>query len=1080
MHATRGLLIIGLILVCWPTGVCAAPVQKIRPVILPVVGASDIRFTHVFFGGGPAHSKAHRIVQDDQGFVWLATADRLQRYDGYDVREYRQPLSDPNVFIQSLFKDRSGALWVARDRGIGLDKVPFGALDRYDPAIGTFTPVPPRDPWFQAPVNDITQDRKAELWFSTSEGLIRMDPSTGRTVRYRHRQDDPASLTSSLVRSTIEARDGTFWVASTGGVDLFDRTTAKVIQRIPLVENLPAQSRPEALVIHLFEDHSGVLWAVLSYGYGLARVDRSEGKLIFYSLDGKGTDDPARSGARAIQEDRSGTLWIGTIFSGVLKLDPDRTRFTHYRNNPSDPESLGGDAILDMCLDREGNMWVGTNDAGVDRFPTHPLLFKRYRHEPGNPNSLDTDYTTTVFEDSRDILWVGSRRTLGALNRKTGRMTFYGKTGRPGDLSDPWVHSVAEDRSGYLWFGTLNGGLNRFDRRNGKFNVYRHDPADPFSLRDNRVLRVFLDHRGILWAGTESGLDARTNTGRFQHYLDGIRIRDIAEDAQGVLWVAARATGLVRLDPATSESKVYPMSSDKAWAVTVDRSGIIWVGTENGLNRFDPATQSVTTYYESDGLPDNGISHILEDEQGNLWVSTHNGLSRFDPRAKTFKNYYVSDGLSGNEFYDNSSSFKSPSGEIFFSANGGVTSFFPPDIVDDPAPPPVVITDFKILGNSVSTGGKSPLKRTISFADTVILSHSQNLLTLEFSALSYTSPERNRYRYRLEPLQTAWSESEGGRRSITYAVTPGEYVFRVQGSDRRGVWNEKGASVRLIVQPVWWNTWQFRTTAMALILISLAYAYRLHTQNLQRQFDMRLEERISERSRIARDLHDTLLQSFQGLLLHFQGARNLFARRPEEALRILDGAIDKAEEAIVEGRDAIQDLRSGVVPRRVPELLASIGKELAESPNAPNFSVTVEGVQQDLNPVVCDEIYRIAREGLRNAFRHASARRIEVEVRYGEQFFHVRIRDDGKGIDAAVLNTGGRSGHYGVPGMRERAKQIGAQFDLWSEAGAGTEIELAIPARAVYQKPSGGRSRYWIFHGRTSNVSDGRPPSSDA
>src|SRR5271165_6176287 len=211
----------GLLLAGWWAAQGAELPQK--PVILPVAEGNDIRFTHVFYGTGPSHSRAHRIIQDQQGFLWLATANRLQRYDGYDVREYPPGRNDPNVFIQSLFKDRSGTLWAARDRGIGLDNVPFGSLDRYDPAAGIFTRLPTHDPWFEAPIADISQDRDGTLWFSTSEGLIRMELVNGSTVRYRHRADDPASLTSNSVRSTLEARDGAFWVATSLGLDLFDR-----------------------------------------------------------------------------------------------------------------------------------------------------------------------------------------------------------------------------------------------------------------------------------------------------------------------------------------------------------------------------------------------------------------------------------------------------------------------------------------------------------------------------------------------------------------------------------------------------------------------------------------------------------------------------------------------------------------------------------------------------------------------------------------------------------------------------------------------------------------------------------------
>src|SRR4029079_12398852 len=233
-----------------------------------------------------------------------------------------------------------------------------------------------------------------------------------------------------------------------------------------------------------------------------------------------------------------------------------------------------------------------------------------------------------------------------------------------------------------------------------------------------------------------------------------------------------------------------------ATAVCFDHNGMIWIGTESGLNRFDPATRTFAIYYESDGLPSSHISRILEDDRGDLWVSTNSGLSRFNVGEKTFKNYYIPDGISGNEFYNYASAFKSPSGEMFFTSYAGLTTFFPHDVVPDTYVPPVVITDLKVSGNTLPIGGDSPLKQAISFTDTVTLSHLQNDISLEFSALSYTSPEGNRYRYRLEGLETRWHESEGNRRFIAYTLAPGEYTFHVQGSNSRGTWNLQGDSVR--------------------------------------------------------------------------------------------------------------------------------------------------------------------------------------------------------------------------------------------------------------------------------------------
>jgi signal transduction histidine kinase len=286
-------------------------------------------------------------------------------------------------------------------------------------------------------------------------------------------------------------------------------------------------------------------------------------------------------------------------------------------------------------------------------------------------------------------------------------------------------------------------------------------------------------------------------------------------------------------------------------------------------------------------------------------------------------------------------------------------------------------------------------------------------------------------------------------------LDPGKYVFRVQGSNCDGVWNEQGVSLSILITPPWWRTDWFRALCAALFLAALWAAYQLRVRQLQREFNVRLGERLSERGRIARELHDTLLQSFQGLMFSFQAVRNLLPARTEEAIRTLDKAIRKGDDAIAEGRDAIQGLRANPGGESDLEyLLVAAGKELARSfgaeGEAPAFQVAVEGTRRPLSPLLQDDVYRIAREILRNAFHHARASRIEAEIAYDRQFFRLRIRDNGKGIDPEVMEAGARPGHWGLPGVRERAKRIGAKLTLWSEPVAGTEAELIVPARIAY------------------------------
>jgi signal transduction histidine kinase len=405
---------------------------------------------------------------------------------------------------------------------------------------------------------------------------------------------------------------------------------------------------------------------------------------------------------------------------------------------------------------------------------------------------------------------------------------------------------------------------------------------------------------------------------------------------------------------------------------------------------------------------------------------------------------------------------------MFFGGFSGATAFFPKDVTGSEYVPPVVLTDFRLFGTEVQPGLKSPLKKMINFTDTIVLSHRQNVFSIGFSTLSYLNPTTNRYRYMLEGLDRNWSEVGSDQRFATYTTLPaGKYVFRVEGATSRGPWNEPGAILRIEILPAWWSTWWFRTALAVLLLILMAavYNYRLH--QMRQQFNVRLDERVLERTRIARELHDTLLQSLHGLMFRFQAARNKLPGRPEEAMQALDGAIIRTEQAIAESRDAIKDLRSEpMIQKDLVELIAAEGQDLEASHrsegDSPAFSMIVEGERRTLSPDLCQDVYRITRELLRNAFRHARAHRIETEVRYDEGLLRVRIRDDGTGIDPKVLEEGGRPARFGLPGVRERAERIGAQLDFWSEVGAGTEVQLTIPATAA-NEASNNRTGFKLF-----------------
>ncbi len=1059
-RASRARLLSLSALVCCLLGVLepsASPAQTTKIVVhsikLPVVPGNDIRFTRFSPADGLSQIRVSEIVQDNQGFMWFGTEYGLNRYDGYNFKVFAHDPRNPNslsgVFIEALFKDRNGAMWISSGQ----------FLNKCDPLTETFRRFP-----IQL-VNHISQDSAGKLWLATGRGLYSLEESTGEVRQFSHDPIDPSSLPSNDVKWSGEDREGGFWVATNEGLDEFDRQTGKVALHIPLREPLHE--------FGFYEDSRGVFWIFHVSGGGLAVFDRKNKILKQYSFHDRPPSGSAITGVKALLEDRNGNLWIGTQGSGLLKFDQEHERFISYRHNLADPESLAEDSVNALYEDYEGNIWTALGAQGLNRFSVRSVPFQKLPYDARRPFQKGETMVNAITGDGQGTLWTSTREALNRIDLKTGQYANY----RVND-----VVTLAVDRKGILWAGTYNDGLSRVDPATRHVKVYRHDGTNPWSLSNNIVARLLVDHSGTLWAATYDGLNRfDESTERFTTYKVDPKLKDLfyielVEDRSGMLWLGTHSEGLQRFDPRTGlfttyahdENRSDSLSDDRVNSVHFDRSGVMWVGTQNGLNRFNAITSTFTAYTTQDGLAGNAVSCILEDGNRDLWVSTNNGISRFSPSTKRFKNFSPADGLPGLDLTGWGACYKDPHGEMFFGGFSGGTSFFPEQVRGNTYTPPVVLTDFRLFGNSVGIGGPSLLARPISYTSEISLAHKQNAFSFTFAALSYSDPVGNRYRYKLDGLDRDWTETGSDRRSASYTtLPPGSYVFRVQGATSSGAYGEPGVALRIRVLPAWWSTWWFRTAFVVLLLIFTTAAYNYRLRQLARHFNARLEERIRERTRIARDLHDTLLQSLHGLMFQFQAARNMLPQRPAEASQTLDRAIGVTQQAITESQDAITDLRPApTASSDLGGLLMATGKELETTGN-PNgtgatFGLTVEGERQTLSPILQDEVYRIALELLRNAFRHACARRVEAEVRYDDEQLRVRIRDDGKGMDPEVLKKGRRPGHWGLLGAKERAQRIGAHLDIWSEAGAGTEVQLSIPATVAY-KNSHDRPRFRFF-----------------
>ncbi len=800
---------------------------------LPIIEGRGIEFHRLPADAGLSQTRVSDIVQDNDGFIWFGTQNGLNRFDGYKCKVFRhdpqRPDSLSGVYIHALFKDRSGNIWVASDQ----------FLDRLDPVTESFTHYSLGEPdrnGVTTTISHISQDSSGFLWLSTNVGLFRLDAATKQFARFVHDPQDSTTIGDSDVSSTGEDREGRFWVATSQTLDEFDRGTGKVIRHI---------STPHSGFGNYFhEDRFGVFW--IFYGdYGVPGIlDRTSGQITRFQFGPNPHGDMTRNRIYAMLEDRNGNMWFGSSDNGLLEFDREHRRFVSYGNRLGDSDSLADNRVTTLFEDRAGTIWVGLHQAEPNFFTTKRPFFEKFTHESGNPNSLDASLVSALYEDRNALLWVGSDHGVTLINRSTGKYSRIKSIAHTGST----VLSIVEQEPDILWLGT-DRGIKRYERNTGNVKEYPYPAGAAYACIQSIVESLLLDKDGTLWGATWEGLchfnPVTQSFTRFKPESNGggLNYHAIVRDKDGNLWLGSEI-GLHRFDPLTSRFTIYShrpddphsLSDNRVNSVYIDHAGTVWAGTQNGLDKLDRRTSSFSVYGEQQGMSGNVVSCVLEDRKGSLWMSTNKGISNFDPRTESFRNYTVADGLPGDDLTGWGACYKSSTGEMFFGGFSGAVAFFPDRITDDTFVPPLVLTDFKLFGDSVTLGKHSLLTRSIGHTDKVTLSHAQNAFAIEFSALSYLNAETERYRYRLENLESKWNEVDSNQRMAAYTALPyGTYMFRVEATTSHGHWSEPGISLRIQILPPWWSTWWFRSLFVLLIMALLAGIYQLRIRQLREE-----------------------------------------------------------------------------------------------------------------------------------------------------------------------------------------------------------------------------------------------------
>jgi len=972
---------------------------------------------------GSGNVSGYGIAQTSDGFLWLTSGD-MARFDGVRFTSWDGPPNGGSITkgapfgqIVNIFGDHAGGLWVFGLRGI--------VHLRGRTVISQFDLEGLRN------LQNVSEDSDGSIWVVRGNNSIADLPLchiTDHAVKCFGKAD---GIPISPIASLLPDGKGGFWLGGQTDLVHWHQGVSETYQIEALKSNV-GQSGISSLAY----GPDGSLWVgILAPGPG-----RGLGRLINGKFQPFATHafDGSKLAVHNMIVDRDGNLWVATNGNGIFRVRGNTA--DHYGR----ADGLAGDNIGAVFEDREGVVWVATPGEGLDKF-SDPAVAS-FSPLEGLGNGLPQG----VLASRDGTIWVANFGSLDHIQKNGTISSISIREGLPGNR----VTSMLEDRAGNMWVG-VDDALYLF--KDGRFRALPGPDRQPLGL----VAGLTEDVGGDIWA------ECLSKPPKLVRIRD-LQVREtfppsqvptgqtIAPDPQGGIWIGTLNGDLALFHNGAVHKYALNTKGDPfSHQIVAGVGGSVLAGSADGLVGLrNGKVQRMTT---ENGLPCNFVTSFIEDRQKHWWIYTDCGvvdlpdseLQRWWANPKVVVQTHVYDELDGARAgrpVFNSAAYTSD-GRVWF-AQGNVVQMVDPSRLSHKAP--LAMTYIQSLTVD---------RKEFAVTDNLKLAPHPRDVQIDYTSPELLIPQKVKFRYRIDGYDRDWHDAGSRRQAFYTDLPPGNYSFRVVACNSDGVWNNRAAQLDFSIAPAYYQTTWFRASVVAAFFLALWGLYRLRLRQVGREFNANLEGRIDERLRVARDLHDTLLQSFQGLMPVFQTARNLLPLRADRAAEVLDEGLHDAADAIVEGRNAIQNLRAiPSVDHDLGSLLNTAGNELAHSSeakgSAPAFRVVMEGPRQPLVPLLRDEIYRIGREILRNAFRHAQAGRIEAEIRYDRDMFRLRIRDDGKGIDPSVLKEGARTGHFGLPGMHERAKSIGARLKIWSEPGAGTEAELAVPARIAYEKLS--------------------------
>lgn len=1031
--------------------------------VVKVTAQKEVIFKQIKIEDGLSQSSIFCMLQDSKGYLWFGTANGLNRYDGYNFLVFSNNPTDSNSIsdngILALHEDKDGYIWIGTVEGI---------LNRYDRKTGVFKRYNlteqinkvenPSEKYYDFPlpfsrnndntITSIADGKNNNLWIGTwGKGLVSFNKKTLQTTSYHYRPENSNSFHSTRVK-TIIPDDNYIWVGTLGG-GLY--RINENINKISL-ENFTNDYRNKSSlsddrVISLCKDNAGNLW-IGTYGGGLNKLAKndlsknsSNTRFINYKHDVK-SNSLTNDIVTAIIQDKSGWLWLGTYGGGLDRFNPTTKEFINFKNDPVNTVSLNKNDVMSIYEDASGTIWVGTHlGKGLNKIERITEKFSHISRDMNNINGLNDDVVWSIYEDKDSHCWIGTYK--GGLNlwdRKKNRFEYFKfNPANARSIGDNHVRAITDDGFGNLLIGTYNGGLNIMNKSSKTFRRFVNYPNDTLSLGANQVQSVYLDNEKNIWIGTFGGglnkinaADYVLNDISFQRFtndknnpfsISDNRIYTIYEDRDGMMWIGTFGGGLNKFDRINSRFISYQniqgdatsISDNRVMAIFEDSQGSLWVGTYGGgLNKFDRRNEKFIRYNESNNLISSVVYAVLEDKFSNLWMSTDNGLFKLNISSGNFTRYDLHDGLQSLEF-SGGAYFKSSNDEMFFGGINGFNYFYPDSIHDNYFVPPIVLSTIKVFNNSVK-----------GEYDTLYISYDQNFISFEFAALDYTNPPDNQYAYMLEGFDENWHYVDSRGRIANYTnLSPGEYTFKVRGSNNDGIWNNIGAQVHLIISPPFWRTWWFILISIVIAGLIIYYLSTIRYRNL-----LTIEKL---KAKLSADLHDNVGSGLTEIsilseLASHQGNQN--------ASQHLNTISDKARLLI----DNMSEIVWMVNPQRdsLYHLILRLKDSYSDFMHALDISfatVNIEKFSDIRLPMDYKQnLYLIFKEGINNAIKHSKCKKITLEANFTKEHLELILRDDGIGIDTTTIKFGN-----GIQNMKRRAKIIGGNLDVISSEN-GTSL----------------------------------------